>query len=318
MPPACDVLGRLPPDDVQAVHRLVQQVEAADGTAPLSEHVLLHLPYGGDAEVRNLLVRDGSEVLGYANLDVTDEVEGSSAELAVAAAARGRGLARALVEELLRQVPDGRLRLWAHGDGPAAGALAQRMGFARTRVLLQMRRPLTTPLPEPVEQDGVTLRTFVPGQDEQAWTELNNRAFVGHPDQGGWGVSEVQMREKEPWFDPAGFFLAERDGALVGFHWTKVHGGHGGDAPHEHETPHPDHEHHDHPPIGEVYIVGVDPSEQGRGLGPWLTLVGLHSLRDRGLDEVLLYVDESNTAAVRTYERLGFERHAVDVMYSRG
>ncbi len=318
MSPTCDVLGRLSPPDVQAVHALVQQVEAADGTAPLSEHVLLHLPHGGDTEVRNLLVREDGTVLAYAHLDVTDQVEGSSAELAVAPAARGRGLAKALVTELLRQTPDGRLRLWAHGDSPAAAAMAERMGFARSRVLFQMRRSLELPLPEPVAPQGVSLRTFVPGQDEQAWTELNNRAFADHPDQGGWGVHEVELREKEPWFDPRGFFLAERDGTLVGFHWTKVHGGHGGDTPHEHDQDHPAHEHHDHPPIGEVYIVGVDPAEQGRGLGPWLTLVGLHSLRDRGLTSVLLYVDESNAAAVRTYERLGFTRHAVDVMYSRG
>ena len=312
----CDVLGRLLPVDVQAVHRLVEQVEASDGIAPLSEHVLLHLPYGGDAEVRNLLVRDGSDVLAYAHLDVTDQVDGSSAELAVAPGVRGQGLGRALVTELLQQVPDGRLRLWAHGDRSEAAALAQNLGFRRSRVLFQMCRSLTAPLPEPVTPDGVVLRTFVPGQDEQAWTELNNRAFVHHPDQGGWGRHEVELREKEPWFDPAGFFLAERDGSLVGFHWTKVHGGHGGDAPHEHDEIHPEHEHHDHPPIGEVYIVGVDPSEQGRGLGPWLTLVGLHSLAQRGLSEVLLYVDESNTAAVRTYERLGFGRHMTDVMYS--
>ena len=312
----CDVLGRLSPEDVRAVRALVEQVEATDGVAPLSEHVLLHLPYGGDAEVRNLLVRDGTAVVGYAHLDVTDQVEGSSAELAVAPSARGRGLARAMAEELLRQVPDGRLRLWAHGDLPAAGALARRLGFRRSRVLLQMRRPLTDPLPQPTAPEGVLLRTFVPGQDEQAWTELNNRAFVHHPDQGGWGVHEVELREKEPWFDPDGFFLAERDDRLVGFHWTKVHGGHGGDTPHEHDEDHPEHEHHDHPPIGEVYVVGVDPDEQGRGLGPYLTLVGLHSLARRGLSEVLLYVDESNTAAVKTYERLGFTRHAVDVMYS--
>ena len=318
MPPTIDVRGRLSPPDVEAVHALVQAVVAADGIAPLSEHVLLHLPYGGDTEVRNLLVRDGSSVVAYAHLDVTDQVEGSSAELAVAPAARGRGLAKALVGELLEQTPDGRLRLWAHGDSAAAASLAAALGFSRSRVLFQMRRSLETPLPSPVPPDGVTLRTFVPGQDEQAWTELNNRAFADHPDQGGWGVHEVELREKEPWFDPAGFFLAERDGRLVGFHWTKVHGGHDADDPHEHGHDHPDHEHHDHPPIGEVYVVGVDPSEQGWGLGPWLTLVGLHSLRDRGLTSVLLYVDESNAAAVRTYERLGFTRHAVDVMYSRG
>jgi mycothiol synthase len=310
------------------VHALVEQATAADGTPPLSEHVLLHLPRGGDAEVRNLLVRDdGGGVLAYAHLDVTDAVEGSSAELVVAPSARGRGYGRALVTSLLEHSPDGRLRLWAHGDSPAAAALADALGFGRSRVLLQMRRSLAAALPEVRLPDGIRLRTFRPGEDERAWTEINNRAFADHPDQGGWDVDEVRLREQEPWFDPTGFFLAERvdDGAprLAGFHWTKVHGGHRADEPHAHEgdgdgAHQHQHDHHDHPPIGEVYIVGVDPSEQGRGLGPALTLVGLHSLRERGLADVLLYVDESNTAAVRTYTRLGFARHATDVMYRRG
>ncbi len=323
-----ELRGRLEPPDIAAVHALVARATGVDGVAPLSEHVLLHLPRGGDAEVRNLLVRgDDGAVLAYAHLDVTDAVEGSSAELVVAPSARGRGYGRALVDALLEHTPDGRLRLWAHGDSPAAAALAAALGFGRSRVLLQMRRSLATPLPELVLPDGVRLRTFRPGEDERACTEINHRAFADHPDQGGWDVDEVRLREQEPWFDPAGFFLAERvvDGAarLVGFHWTKVHGGHRADEPHEHDGdgPHPhdhEHDHHDHPPIGEVYIVGIDPSEQGRGLGPALTLVGLHSLRDRGLSDVLLYVDEDNTAAVKTYTRLGFTRHATDVMYRRG
>ncbi len=338
-----ELLGRLEPADVAAVHALVERATAADGTAPLSEHVLLHLPRGGDEQGRNLLVRgDGGDVVAYAHLDVTDAVEGSSAELVVDPSVRGRGLGRALVEAVLEHTPDGRLRLWAHGDSPQAAALAASLGFRRSRVLLQLRRPLTTPLPEVSLPDGVRLRTFRPGSDEQAWTELNNRAFADHPDQGGWGVEEVRLREQEPWFDPEGFFLAERvrehgvdqhgvdrhgvdqhgaDGParLVGFHWTKVHGGHAADEPHDHGSGEDHrHDHHDHPPIGEVYVVGVDPSEQGRGLGPALTLTGLRSLQARGLSEVLLYVDEDNVAAVKTYARLGFERHATDVMYRRG
>ena len=303
--PQPTVSGRVSAAQVAQVRRLVDRVTAADGTAPLSEHVMLHLPRGGDEGVRNLLVVDGGELLGYAHLDVTDEVAGSSAELAVDPDARGRGVARALVAAMLRESPDGRLRLWAHGEQPAAAALARAMGFTRTRVLWQMRRDLSVALPDPVLPAGISMRTFRVGADEQPWTELNNVAFANHPDQGRWGVEEVMLREQEPWFDPAGFFLAERDGRLVGFHWTKVHGGTA-------------HEGHDHEPIGEVYIVGVDPAEQGRGLGPALTLIGLHSLRDRGLASVMLYVDEGNTNAIRVYERLGFRRYATDVCFSRG
>ena len=298
------VRGRLSDDEVTAVRRLVDDVTAADGTGPLSEHVMLHLPRGGDSDVRHLLVHEGDDLVGYAHLDVTDEVAGSSAELAVHPRARRRGIGRALVGALLEQSPDGRLRLWAHGEQPASGPLARGLGFTRSRVLWQMRRPLADPLPEAVLPEGIEIRTFEPGVDEQRWTETNNRAFADHPDQGGWGVEEVQLREAESWFDPKGFFLAFRGDALVGFHWTKVHG-----SSHAHG--------HDHPPIGEVYVVGVDPSEQGRGLGPALTLLGLHHLQAQGLDEVLLYVDEANTNAIRVYERLGFRRHATDVCYSR-
>ena len=309
--PQPSVSGLLSAAQVAKVRRLVDRVTDTDGTAPLSEHVMLHLPHGGDVGVRNLLVVDGDDLLGYAHLDVTDEVAGSSAELAVDPSVRGRGVARGLVTALLLQTPDGRLRLWAHGEHPAAGALARSMGFTRTRVLWQMRRDLSEgapALPEPVLPEGVTLRTFQVGADEQRWTQTNNLAFADHPDQGRWGVEEVMLREQEPWFDPAGFFLAERDGRLVGFHWTKVHGG----------SAHTGHTGHDHDAIGEVYIVGVDPAEQGRGLGPALTLVGLHSLRDRGLRSVMLYVDEGNTNAIRVYERLGFTRYATDVCFSRG
>jgi mycothiol synthase len=305
------VLDRLSPADVEQVRRLVDRVTTSDGVGPLSEHVLLHLPAGGDAGVRHLLVRHDDPAVepalaGYAHLDVTDLVAGSSAELAVDPAARLHGVGRALVERLLEETPDGRLRLWAHGDSAAAAALAQGLGFARTRVLLQMRRSLSDPLPAARLPEGVRVRTFVPGQDEQAWLRVNARAFADHPEQGRWRRPELDLRLAEPWFDPKGFFLAERDGSMVGFHWTKVHGGTSEPGEHGHE------------PVGEVYVVGVDPSEQGRGLGPALTLIGLHSLRERGLDEVLLYVDESNRAAVTTYDRLGFAVAATDVCYAHG
>jgi len=312
--PTPEVRRHLSARDIDDVRALVDAAHASDATSPLSDHVMLHLPGGGDADVRHLLVRTG-QLVGYAHLDVTDQVTGSSAELVVHPSARGQGIGRALVEELLRQTPDGRLRLWAHGKTPAAERLATALGFTQLRSLWQMRMPLTSALPVVDLPDGMTVRTFVVGQDEKDWTELNNRAFADHPDQGGWSLREIEVREAEPWFDPAGFFLAYRDDRLVGFHWTKVHGDPATHLRHSHEGT--DEHQHEHHPVGEVYVIGIDPAEQGRGLGPLLTTIGLRHLQSRGLPEVILYVDEGNTNAVRIYERLGFSRASTDVCFHR-
>jgi mycothiol synthase len=303
--------GQLSPEEVRRVFRLVDAVTDTDGVRPLSEHVMLHLRYGGDEPGRNLLLHTDGELIGYAFLDTTDEVEGSSAELAVSPSHRHAALARELVETLVAETPDGRLRLWAHGRNAAASSLARELGFQRERVLWQMRRSLFAPLPAPEFPPGVTLRTFVVGADEDAWIGVNNRAFAAHPDQGHWTLEDLCQRENEPWFDPAGFFLAERDARLIGFHWTKVHGA-SGDQPSQRSGD------HGHDPIGEVYVVGVDPDAQGQHLGPALTLVGLAHLRAKGLTQAMLYVDESNAAAIRVYTSLGFTRWDVDVSYRRG
>jgi mycothiol synthase len=218
---------------------------------------------------------------------------------------RGAGLGRLVVQTTLAET-DGQLRLWAHGDHPAASALAASMGFSQSRALWQMRRSLFAALPEPVFRDDVTVRTFRPGEDDDAWLRLNSAAFRDHPEQGAWTAIDLRRRMAEPWFDPDGFFLAHRDGRLVGFHWTKVHGGRDDTA-----------DGHGHAPIGEVYVVGVDPTEQGTGLGKALTIVGLRHLRQLGLPDAMLYVDGDNEAAIRLYTGLGFTRWETDVMFSK-
>jgi len=153
-------------------------------------------------------------------------------------------------------------------------------------------------LPDPAFPAGVLVRTFQRGADEEAWLEVNRRAFAHHPEQGSWTRDDLELREAEDWFDAAGFFIAERDGRVIGFHWTKVHPAEAGGSP-----------------IGEVYVVGVDPGQQGGGLGRALTLAGMAHLQRLGLDQVMLYVDESNTPAVKMYTSLGFDRWSTDVMY---
>ncbi len=300
-------LDRLRAADVAAVLELASRAGDTDGAYPFSEHVVLHIRHGGEQAAVHLLVQDSDgTLLGYAHVDTTDEVDGAAAELVVDPAHRRHGLGRALVSAAIDAAGatgSRSLRLWAHGDHPSAGALAVELGFTRARVLFQMRRSLFAPLPERELPPGVTLRAFEPGRDEQDWVRVNARAFAHHPDQGRWTIDDLRIRMAEPWFDPAGFLLAvdARSGELLGFHWTKVHGQGG----------------HQHDPIGEVYVVGVDPDAHGRGLGGALTIAGLRYLRGRGLDQAMLYVDESNTAAFRLYTGLGFTVWATDVSYRR-
>ena len=285
---------------------LVERTTEADGMRPLSEHVWLHLKDGGDDRGLHLIARNAEGgVVGYAHLDVTDEVEGPSAELAVDPAARRHGLGRHLIEDLLGRSPDGRLRLWAHGEQAGAAELAASMGFHRARVLWQMRRSLYAPLPRAVTPAGVEVQPFRVGVDEEAWLALNARAFAHLPDQGRWTRLDLDRRIREPWFSPRGFLMAWRGDRLVGFHWTKVHGIHGAKADHSHAA------------IGEVYVVGVDPTERGSGLGRALTVLGLCHLRSLDLGQAMLYVDSSNTAAIRLYEGLGFARWDTDVLFRR-
>jgi mycothiol synthase len=296
--------GPLSPGRAAEVLELAEAARRADGVAPLSEQALLHVRHGGAEQARDLVLTADGTVAGYAHLDAgePDADADMSGEMVVHPSYRRRGFGTALVTALIESAGGRGLRLWAHGDLPAASALALSAGFTRVRALWQMRMSLAGPAPaaviSPVFPAGVTVRTFRPGEDEEDWLGVNRRAFAHHPEQGSWTRQDLKLREAEPWFDPAGFFLAERDGRVIGFHWTKVHPAEG-----------------DAPPIGEVYVVGVDPGQQGGGLGRALTLAGIAHLRDRGLGQVMLYVDEENTPAVRMYTSLGFRRWHVDVMY---
>jgi mycothiol synthase len=274
----------LPVSDQRRIIALIDAATAADGVAPVGDQVLRELPRD---DTRHLLAVDGEELTGYLNLAP------GMAELVVHPAARRRGIGAELARTgLAAGGPD--TRIWAHGNLAPARGLAAALGLRPTRELLQMRRRLADLPPLPVV-DG--LRTYAGPSDDAELLRVNNAAFSWHPEQGGWTEADIAERRGEDWFDPAGLFLVFEGSELLGFHWTKVH-----DAG-----------------LGEVYVVGVDPAAQGRGLGGILTLVGLHHLAQRlgPRADVTLYVEGDNTAAVKTYRRLGFEVFSADVAYGR-
>ena len=196
--------------------------------------------------------------------------------------------------------PGAELHLWAFHVGPADDERARAHGFEPERDLLQLR--VTLPLPPDVVSATRPLATrpFVPGHDEEAWVETNNRAFAGHPEQGDWTVDQLRERMAAGWVDLEGFLVADDpDGkGLIGSCWTKIH--------------------HDHVPVlGEIYVIDVDPRHHGQGWGRSLTVAGLQSLAKRGVRIGMLYTDASNEAAMALYQSLGFHLHHVDRSYRR-
>ena len=293
---------------------LITETTKHDGIPPVAEHVLLHLRHGGDKEDRHIVLESDGVIAGYAHLDLTDQVEGPSAELVIHPSHRSKGLGENLLAEIVRIAKDSngnkKLRLWSHGDLPGARRLAERGGFIRVRTVVQMRRPLTGNLPE--KDARFSYRNFIVGEDEGEWLELNNRAFSGHPDQGSWTLRDIQVRELEEWFDPAGFIIASDEmnqrSAMKGFCWVKIHGG----VSHHHDG-----SSHDHDPIGEIYVMGVDPAHHGEGIGRAVTIAGLHYMRDQGIFSAMLYVDAENKAGLALYKGLGFTEWGRDVLYRR-
>ncbi len=300
------------PEVLRDIMTLVAAAFDSDGNPPLSEQTLVDLSAPTTDENALLLLlayapeeksdlASGQDLAGLAVLSL----DGGSGvlEIVVHPNYRNQGVGALLVDRLKATRGLAGIKAWSHGDHEAAADLAARYGYVAVRELWRMRliRPQGSDQirPEPVLPTGVTLRTFIPGQDENVWLAANAAAFAHHPEQGSMTLSDLHARMAEPWFDPAGLFLAtDADGKILGFHWTKVHP----------ETGH-------HPPMGEVYVVGVTPQAQGAGLGRTLTVAGIRYLQGRGLNAIMLYVDADNKAAVSLYRTLGFTRWDADVMY---
>jgi mycothiol synthase len=280
------------PGAVRGILALADRARVADGPAPFNEQTRLTLGAEDGPAALVVLGQDGLPV-GAAVVARGDG--GIEAELVVDPDHRRRGVGRALLDAVLAEAAGSPVSVWAHGDHPAARALAAATGLDRARELLQLRASVAearTGLGERPLPEGLTLSSFS-ARDADDWVALNARAFASHPEQGRMTRGDLDDRIAEPWFDPTLLLLArDADGRLAGFHWLKVEGG---DA--------------------EVYVLGVDPDRAARGLGSALLAAGLDALATRGNQEVDLYVEADNAPALALYRRAAFRDAAVDVQY---
>lgn len=196
----------------------------------------------------------------------------------------------------------GQPRWWITDPSSAAEDTAAHIGLAEHRRLFQMRRPLPldlTPVDDAEPPPTLDTRAFDPSRDVDTWLAINNAAFSWHPEQGGWTRETLEARMAEPWFDLDDFRIADLDGTMAGFCWTKVHP----------ETA-------TEPRLGEIYVIAVAPARVGTGLGTALTVAGLDWLWARRHTPVgMLYVESDNDRALATYRRLGFRIHSTDVAF---
>jgi mycothiol synthase len=296
-----EIERKMDSEAIASVNALLSDADRADGRRPLSDHSWFDLISGGRPGFVAVLAHDD------ANDDATDEALIAYAEVSLAASSRllelvvapsHRGNLRAIGADVIGAAlgvisadGGGRVDWWVFDPTPVHDELATAFALEPGRNLSQMRRPLPAD-----ERPQIETRAFVPGEDDDAWLAVNNRAFAAHPEQGGWDREALALRMREPWFDPSGFLLHERDGRLAGFCWTKLH---------------TDHD----PPVGEIYVIAVDPDFHGQGLGKQLTLAGLESIAGRDVSTAMLYVDAENTAGVRLYDGLGFTVHHTDRAY---
>ena len=285
---------------------LISRTTHHDGTPPITEHILLHLRYGGDKADSHLLVEKDNQVIGYAHLDQTDLVAGPSVELVVDPDHRSAGVGKQLLSKAI-EICGNNLRLWVHGEGEVAHNLASSFNFEKIRTVLQMSKPLTDIQSLPAIDKEIKIRSFLPGLDSKEWLEFNNKVFKDHPEQGGWQLSDLNHRLSEEWFDEKGFFIVEKNKQVIASTWTKVHGAHSHD--HDGEASHA------HPAIGEIYITAVDPEYAGLGIGKALTITALNYLKYQGLNDAMLYVDFDNKVALNLYDSLGFKLSSKDILY---
>ena len=305
------------PKQARSFFALAQSAALVDGQPPFSDQTLVDLRLG--VKTALMLGESAAAVFSTPVFSTTSSaasnvsapsvsqrgLPAAEVEFVIAPDARGRGLGRQLLDEILERIP-GEVLIWAHGDHPASRALAASHGFVQVRTLLQLRAPVPAGAPTAaIAADPFRTDSFRVGIDDAEWLRVNALAFAFHPEQSAVSQSDLSQLMLEPWFNADDLLLLRRaagetgaagDEQIVGFCWLKV----------EVDTG-----------IGEFYVVGVDPAAQREGIGQRLMATGLARLAERGCHTAALYVEADNAPAVALYLRLGFTQYSSDIQYAR-
>jgi mycothiol synthase len=278
-------------DDFDAVVELLDtRSRKALGTSDVEpEIVRRRWQLAGDDLVRDswVALEDG-QLVGHALLEPTQDLGLAARDAGIGAAVLARAVRRA------RERDFARLALTAVDEDDPVCETVRNGGFARDREILRMWRALNTALPEPRWPDGVTVRPYGDDDGERVHALLDDAYAGWDPDYIGRDHDDwLTFMTRHEEFDPDLWFLAERDGALVGcaLHWRETEGS------------------------GWVKDIVVHESERGRGLGTALLQHAFHTYAGRGAARVGLKVDSTNpTGAPALYERAGFvtdQRYAI-------
>jgi len=297
--PNVEIHRRLGERDISAIVELVKAAEAVDKHKALEDHAWIDLVQGGRKGVLGLVAKPlhSEAIIGYSQIS-KGTCNSWAVEYVIHPKYRsdpqvGKQLLQSALDEIQRQ-GGGHIHAWVAKPSAESDELCNSVGLRRGRDLYQLRRPL--PVDPKLQLKPIATRPFVIGQDEEKWLALNNDAFSWHPEQGDWDLATLQYREEQDWFDPDGFLLHEIDGALAAFCWTKIHS-------------------EIDPPLGEIYVIAVDPKLRGQHLGAAMCLAGLNYLAEKGIETAMLYVESSNASANLLYEKLGFTLDHIDRAY---
>lgn len=223
---------------------------------------------------------------------------------------RRRGIGMVLmrwVEQRAQELKEDRpLYLYLSVREPVRGMeeLAQDLAMDAERFFFWLECDHLDRVPAPVFPPGIRVRSYVMGQDEQAFVTAQNEAFSDH-----WGFVETTMeieyqRQQIRDFRPQDTLLAvDDDGNVAGFALVHLPQGVG------------------HLPEGStpvIEILGVRPAFQRRGIGRALLLTAMRHVREAGLTVVGLSVDTDNPhKARRLYESVGFEARTRNTAYRK-